>query len=107
MSLRATRVSGGSSVNYGFGVQYLDPYGVPYRLSETEIGVDNIVQVCYQMLHIPSGLVSPIYDHEYKQVAPLTNGNPIDLGKVKLFPVTKVWPELAQHVGGQLPQLIQ
>ncbi len=94
------------NIKYGFSANYVKSDGTPVSLSYLTCD-DNIVQVCYQMIWVPGFLTSPIYDHEYAKVAPSTKGIPTDLGKVKMFPISKVWPALAVHCVGSLPQLIQ
>ncbi len=109
MRLHCRKLSGGGAPAYSFTMHPLGRMGEPVKLNEYEmIGDDLVVQVCYQCYHVPSELLSPIYDHRYTKAAPPTRGYPIDMGKCRLYPIAKVWPELAKKgYEGGMPQLIQ
>lgn len=106
MRLTCRQASGNQAAIYSFSMHPLGEYGEPVKLHEL-VGDDLIIRVCYQCYHPPSGLLSPIYDHEYTRAAPSTRGYPIDMGKCKLYPLTKTWPELVKKgYTGSMPQLI-
>ena len=65
------------------------------------IGKIPVSQICYQVEHGPTGLFSPIYDHEFSDET--HSGKSI--GPMKLYPAEAVWPELtAKGYYGELPQ---
>lgn len=95
-----------SPVITSFALYLVDVENQPINVEKVH-GPQWIQHICYQCCHTPTGLVSAIYDHEYKRLAPSMAGYPIDLGRTKEYPAEKVWPELcAKGYTGSMPQLV-
>ena len=90
--------------DYVMTVDVLDPSGCIYNLKR-KYPRQAITCVRYQVYHFPSHTKSAMYEHDFAREVCEVGGIPQQVGRMKLYPVEEVWPELYQKGwGGQMLQ---